>query len=122
LKATTPLSESEFQKRIANCTFLVCEYYEASTGGLTLLEGHRLGKPVLVSDSPYMGAKDYFGDRANYFKHDDYEDFKNKISEMWNNRTTLDREACVKFTDRYSLENMVKEMIERMKVLKSEQE
>jgi glycosyltransferase involved in cell wall biosynthesis len=116
------LSESDFQKRIANCTFLVCEYYEASTGGLTLLEGHRLGKPVLVSDSPYMGAKDYFGDRANYFKHDDYEDFKKKISEMWNSRKSLDRSECIEFTNRYSLENMVKEMIERMKVLKSGQE
>ena len=42
------LSQEDFEKTIAHCTFLLCEYYEASTGGLTLLEGHRLGKQVLV--------------------------------------------------------------------------
>ena len=45
------LPENAFQDMIAGCSFMVCEYYEASTGGLTLVEGHRLGKPVLRSSS-----------------------------------------------------------------------
>lgn len=110
------LTESEFQSKIANCTFLVCEYYEASTGGLTLLEGYRLGKPVLVSDSKYMGARDYFGNNANYFKHDDYDDFKKKIIYLWNERPTLNIEHCINFTNQYQLNIMVEQMIDRLKV------
>ena len=69
-------SEEEFQKWLAEANLLLCPYYEASTGGLSLLEGFNIGKPVLVCDSPYLGAKDYFGDNAFYFKNGDYEDLK----------------------------------------------
>ena len=80
------LSIHEYKQKIATCSFLVCPWYEASTGGLSLLEGYFIGKPVLVSDSKYMGANDYFGDRANYFKHDNYDDFKLKVKELWENK------------------------------------
>jgi hypothetical protein len=110
------LPESDFQKVIAECSFLVCEYHEASTGGLTLLEGHRLGKPVIVSNSKYMGARDYFGERAIYFD-DDYESLKNTLQKTWNDTPKLDVEECRKFTNRYSLDNMVSEMVNRLKKL-----
>lgn len=111
------LSESEFQKTILNCSFMVCEYYEASTGGLTLIEGHKYGKPVLVSDSPYMGAQDYFGDRAEYFKHDDYDSFKAKVKELWENTPVLDRVECEEFVKQYTIEAMVDKMEERLNQL-----
>lgn len=112
------LSQEDFEKTIAHCSFLLCEYYEASTGGLTLLEGHRLGKEVLVCDSDYMGARDYFGDRAHYFKHDDYEDFKKQILHLWDSKSSLDRQDCEKFTDQYSLDLMVDKMTQRLHFLK----
>ena len=108
------LSQEDFEKTIAHCSFLVCEYYEASTGGLTLIEGHRLGKKVLVCDSKYMGARDYFGDRAVYYKHDSYEDYKSKILELWNDKTKLDLEECKTFTDQYKVDVMVDKMTERL--------
>jgi len=113
------LSESEFQKVIAHCSFLCTEYHEASTGGLTLLEGYRLGKPVIVSDSIYEGARDYFDDRAIYFKDDDYEHFKQTIKDTWDNTPLLNRDDCINFTNQYNVEAMVNKMIERLECLKS---
>lgn len=54
------LSEDEFRKAIINARVLVSVYDEASTGGLTLMEGYRLGKPVVITDAPLNGAKEYF--------------------------------------------------------------
>jgi len=110
------LSESELQKTIANCSFICTEYHEASTGGLTLLEGYNLGKPVVISDSLYMGARDYFGDKAIYFEDDSYESFKNTIKRTWENTPKLDRVECKKFiSDNVpTIENMVQTMICQM--------
>ena len=113
------LSEEDFQRRVAHCSFMVCELNEMSTGGLTLLEGHRLGKSVLISDSKYMGARDYFGDRAIYFKDDDYEDFKQKLADLWNNTPTLNIKDCKNYVDtNFSLEGMVDKMHKRLVYLK----
>jgi glycosyltransferase involved in cell wall biosynthesis len=114
------LSEQDFHKVIAECSFLVTEYHEASTGGLTLIEAHRLGKPVMVSDSKYMGARDYFGDRAIYFNDNSYEDFKKTLKETWDNTPKLDRDECIEFTNQYKLNNMVTEMYNRLLELKGE--
>ena len=111
------LSERDFQKMIAECSFLVCDYHEASTGGLTLIEGYRLGKPVIVSDSKYMGARDYFGDRAIYFNDNSYEDFKQTIKETWEDTPVLDINECVEFTNQYTLDKMIKSMIDRLNIL-----
>lgn len=108
-------SEKEFQEKLATCSFLVCPYYEASTGGLTLLEAHRLGKPVLVSNSPYMGAIDYFGNRANYFQFDDYEDFKTQLKTMWDNTPQPDIIESRKFTEQFTPQVMAEAIDKRIK-------
>ena len=115
------LSEEEFQKTIAECSFLCCELHEASTGGLTLLEGLNLGKPSVISDSKYMGASDYLGDFATYFDDTSYENFKQTIRKTWENTPSLDLEQCKKFCNSHpTIEDNVDFMIERIKVLKKE--
>lgn len=104
------LSESEFQEKLATCTATVCPFYEASTGGLTALEAYNLGKPVILSDSPYQGGKDYFGDRAIYFKSDDYDDFKRVLRETYDNPPKLDLDDCRAFCDQYKPDIMAKEI------------
>lgn len=89
-------NQEEFQKLVASCTFLTCAYREASTGGLSLMEGLYLGKPALVSDSPYMGARDYLGEYGTYFKYDDFEDLKAKMLTLWETRPKLKAEQYVK--------------------------
>lgn len=59
----------EFRWLVANARCLLTGLDEASTGGLTLLEGYAHGVPVVASDSPLNGAREYFGDRATYFDH-----------------------------------------------------
>lgn len=111
------LSEDEFQKKILECSFMVCEYYEASTGGLTLLEGFYHGKPCIVSDSKYMGAKEYLKEQAIYFKHDSYEDFEKTVLETWNNTPKLKLENTREFFNDLTIEKMVEKMIGRMEKL-----
>lgn len=78
-------SWDEYKEFIAQSSFIVCPWYEASTGGMSLIEGYNLGKEILICNSPYMGAKDYFGDRANYFDPT-YESLVESIKKMWDNR------------------------------------
>jgi len=114
------LTEKEFQKTIAQCSFLCTEYHEASTGGLTLLEGYRLSKPVIVSDSEYMGARDYFGDRAIYFDDNNYHNFKFTLNKVWNNTPVLNIEECRAFTDTIpSVKEMVMQMANRLWEIKN---
>ncbi len=114
-KSEHRLAELQFQEKILGSSFMVCEYYEASTGGLTLLEGYYHGKPVLISDSPYMGAIEYFGDRAFYFKHNNFDDFLEKVNDMWYNTPKLDLNFTRTIEDELSLEKMVDKMVERLR-------
>jgi len=103
--------ESDFKKTIANCTFLACGYIEASTGGLTILEGLWNGKPVLLSNSSYQGGKDYAGEFATYFQYDDYNDCKNKVKEMFENPPKIDIEKVRKYiSENFSYELMAKNL------------
>ena len=111
--------ERDFQKVLLECSFTICEYYEASTGGLTLLEGYYHGKPCIVSDSPYMGAKDYLGDKGIYFKYDDYENLKKVLKETWDNPPKLDLKETRKAFDHLDIDIMIDKMIDRMNVLKN---
>lgn len=77
------VSYREYQRAVANCRFLVSDLYELSTGGLTLLEGYYLGKPCLLSNSPWHGGVDYMGGRASYFQHDSNTDLKEKLRYMY---------------------------------------
>ena len=112
------LSEQEFHKIIAECSFMCTEYHETSTGGLTLLEGYNLGKLSVVSDSPYEGVKDYLGDRAIYFDDNSYEDFKRVLKETWDNTPVTNLDDCRAFCAAHpTKEQMVDSMIERLKIL-----
>lgn len=94
-------SQEEFRKLVSNCTFMTCGYREASTGGLSLMEGLYNGKVSLVSNSPYMGASNYLKDLGYYFQYDDFNELKEKIKELWNYRTVdldIARKHCVYFT------------------------
>lgn len=86
---------SKFKEIIAGARLLISPYYEASTGGLTLLEGYWHGKPVLLSNSPMMGASEYFAlqkcggfsydTNAHYFRWDDPDNFAARLSFFFHN-------------------------------------
>ncbi len=107
----------QFQRLVASCTFLTCAYREASTGGLSLMEGLNLGKPSLVSNSPYMGAVDYLGDKGYYFQYNDFEDLKKQMKFLWETRPKVDGK---KHMEEFSYQNMAKNLCEAMKPLLSE--
>jgi hypothetical protein len=109
------VSYEEYQDAVAGCRFLCAPLYELSTGGLSLMEGYYLGKPVLISDSPWNGGRDYFKERATYFKHDDFEDFKDVLRKMydWYELYTHQREPqreyiATNFSDRRMVDDMLR--------------
>ena len=111
------LSYEEYQDKVAGCKFLVNHFFEASTGGLTLMEGYYLGKHCLCNASPWNGAKDYLGDRAHYFAANDYDDFKNKLDLMYAKLPKLDRTECSTFIkENFSDLRMVDEMMARIRL------
>jgi len=115
------LSEREFQKVIAECSFMCTEYHETSTGGMTLMEGYNLGKVSVVSDSPYEGARDYLGPRAIYFNDNSYEDFKRVIKETWENTPILDIKDCQEYCAAHpTIQDNVDFIIDRIKYLKKD--
>lgn len=83
VQSMNELPWAEYKKAVAGCRLVVSAQVEASTGGLSLLEGYALGKPVLLSDSPRHGGADYFGSRAHYFRHDDPADLRAKLQMLW---------------------------------------
>ena len=108
----------EYQDLVAGCRFLCAPLFELSTGGLSLLEGYRLGKPVLLSDSEWNGGRDYFGDRAKYFMHGDETNFKYMLrwmhdypwenSKFGGNRTEHKEWIEANFNDRRMVEDMLR--------------
>lgn len=73
------LTWDEFRYVVSHASLLVSSYNEASTGGLTLLEGYAHGVPVLLSDSPMQGANEYFPEgqpNVHRFRAGDEEDLR----------------------------------------------
>lgn len=107
-------TQAEFRELVINCTFMTCGYREASTGGLTLMEGLYNGKVSLVSDSPYMGASDYLGELGYYFKYDDFEDLKNQIKHLWKERPIVKIEKARKHLSRFTHEAFAKRLLKEI--------
>jgi hypothetical protein len=105
------LPYAEYKDMVASCKFLVSHFQEASTGGLTLLEGYYLGKPVLVSNSEWNGAQDYFGNRATYFRHDT---FKHWLSVMYDNPRPVPEDHRQWVIDNFSDKRMISDIEERI--------
>ena len=113
VRTTHGLSFDEYKKTVLQCSFLVLEYEEASTGGLTMIEGYYHGKNVLFSDSIYQGGRDYFGDRAYYFSN--YDDFKTKIKMLYeassNSIELSDRKHfCMQYTKSEMINRILKQL------------
>jgi len=105
------LSMEDFRKLVGTCSLITCGYLEASTGGLTLMEGLWNGKPSLVSDSPLLGSKEYLGEWGNYFDCNDYEDLKKKLKYLWDNPPKIDKEKARQYiTDNFSDEALYKRL------------
>lgn len=109
------VSYKEYQEAVANCRFLCAPLYELSTGGLTLMEGYYLGKPCLLSDSKWNGAKDYMNGYPGvyYFRGGDIQAFKRGLNLMWKYPPMVDREESSrlikeKFSDKRMIDDMVK--------------
>ena len=111
----------EYQRKVAHCSFIVSPLYEMSTGGMSLLEAYYLGKPCLLSDSPWHGGRDYLWPRAMSFNHNDIEDLKHALQYLWDyclhHREELGASDAYRkeyIQDNFSQKRMINEMVERI--------
>lgn len=118
IETATKTPWEEFKKVIAGARLLVSAYQEASTAGLTLLEGYYLGKTVLLSDSLRNGGRDYFGDRASYFKWDSRRELTEQVSFLYNSPLVSSREEAAGWVkETYSEAAMARPMAARLREL-----
>jgi len=104
----------EFKTTVANCRFMVSGQFEASTGGLTLLEGYWHGKPSLISNSPRHGGIDYLGERATYYQWDNPLLLRRALLKMYDNTPVINiDEARTWITSEYSEYAMASRMAKR---------
>lgn len=123
VKSSHNLSFEEYKKRVLTCSFLVLDYMEASTGGLTMMEGYYHGKNILLSDSLYQGGRDYWGDRAYYFRDGDFTDYLNKFTMLYEQSLNYkltdealnERKKYVR--DNFTIDVMVDNIISRLNEL-----
>lgn len=100
---------------VKNCSVLVASSTEDSIGGLTLMEAAYCDKPILVGDHP--GAKEVWGDAANYFMVNDFEDYKKKMQLVWDSHTDLQvkrQEAKKKVEENFLPHIVARKMSERL--------
>ena len=106
------LSWEDYQKSILGARVLISPYFEASTGGLSLLEGLWNGKHSLVARSPRNGVCDYLQDKATYFDYDNRQEFEEKLVELYNHPITHDVAECGQWIkSRYSTEVVVEQLV-----------
>ena len=108
------LEYEDYKEVMANCRLLVVPYYELSTGGLSMMEAHYLGKPILTSDSPYNGGRDYIEDRAIYFRHHIFSDLKRRLNIMFNNPPKPRKDHKEYVIKNFSEKVMGRQMMERL--------
>jgi len=103
---------NDYKNFIKDCSFIVCPWYEASTGGMSLVEGYDIGKSMLICNSDYLGAKEYFGDRANYFEPN-YESLKDSVLKLWNKRDKINQDSHSnrEFCKLFSVENFCNRLV-----------
>lgn len=111
------LSEEEYRPILAHAKFLVSAIFEMSTGGQFLTEGAYLGKPILASNNPYVGARDYFGDTIAYYQWNDFGDLVEKILKMSNGDLKTDVDGAKKLVEAMTPDAMAKEVSKRCEYL-----
>ena len=108
-------SREQFINTLAGASVLVNPLREASTGGLFLIEGLYLGKPALVSSSPWNAGKDYLGSFASVPKVDNYDHFRDALQKLWEKRKPHDVMAAQTFIQKeYSLDAMADKVAARL--------
>jgi len=108
------LSFEHYKNVVAGCKFICSPLWELSTGGLSLLEAYRLGKPVLVSGSKWNGAIDYFGCRASYFGSDNRKNLKGALHTLYHQPLPVEPDHKEWVEKNFSMERMARGIVARL--------
>jgi hypothetical protein len=108
------MDEEPYFELLSNAGFLVSALYEMSTGGLFLMEGARMQKPILSARGRYLGAEEYFGDSIEYYDCDDFEMLKEKLIGMSNGTITTDTNKAMELVKDMTPDKMAVLIDERL--------
>ena len=112
-----PMEEAEYRYKLSHARMLVSPIYEMSTGGMFLFEGAMFEKPILASNSPYMGVADYLGDSIAYFQWDDFQDLKDKMLAMYKGGLKTDTKRAKELVMAMTPDKHAKDIDQRLKEL-----
>lgn len=103
----------DYLKLLAGCSFNISANYEASTGGLAMIEAAWYSKATLLCDSKWQGGKDYLGTLAYHFEAGNFFSLKKEIKRLWEDTPGLDVRPYLEAE--YSAETMARRIEERLK-------
>ncbi len=109
-------SREDYIRTVKNCSFAVLASREEGVG-VTPIEAAYCKKPILLADS--VSFKDTWGDTANYYEMDNYEDFKKQMRWLWENYKTKEVQdradkAYQRVIDRYLVKPFTKRVSDRL--------
>jgi hypothetical protein len=110
------LTYDAYQDLVAGCRFMVSHYDEASTGGLSLLEGYYHGKPCLITSSVRNGVRDYIGGGRSWeFQCGDHRHFRDLLQKMYEAPLIVADDHRQWVQRQFSDRRMMREMLERIR-------
>jgi len=106
----------DYIRTVKNCSFAVLASREEGVG-VTPIEAAYCHKPILLADS--ISFKDTWGDTANYYEMDNFEDFKKQMKWLWENYKTKEvqdrtERAYQRVVERYLLKPWTKSISDRL--------
>jgi len=105
----------EYVKAIKECSFVVSASTEESLGTVSAIEGLWCSKPVLMAD--FDSAKEVWKGHPDVilFKSDSYDDFKEKMKWLWDNRGNVPRGISrKKIEENFTPESFTRKVHERL--------
>jgi len=113
-------ARQDYINTLKNCSFYVSASKEEGVC-IPVAEATYCKKPFLSPDNP--GCREMWGDDTNYYKTDDYEDFKSKIKWLWEhykNKEIQDKvEKCYqRVLDNFLPEKFAKKVSDRLNAIK----
>lgn len=109
------LSEHDWRLTLTGARFTISAYREASTGGLSIMEGYYHGVPALLSDSTLHAGMEYMGARAAYFAGNSFAALRERIAELWASPPKIDVAAAREWVEQeYSYDAFAARVIQRL--------
>ena len=111
------LTRQKYFETLSKCRVYIMPAFEESNASIPAVEAGAMNKAVVTSDLP--ASREVFGNTAYYFPVWDFVGFKDKVQDAWLSGV---KPGCSdRILKNYSIEVVVKKIVDRLKLVTSKQ-